>query len=597
MRTASRSSVILTLVFASTMATTPAAWAGRFAGNRAQLDAIEARARAAQFLTRATFGPTAEEIEALGQRVQKLGAAAAFDQWIEAQFRVPASYHHPLAKQMVMDDGFDLLDERARLPAYRHYAWWHTALTAPDQLRQRMAWALAQIFVISQDGQGFNNRLLDASGEPQYLGVVAYYDMLVRNAFGDYRSTLRDVALHPVMGVYLSHVRNPKGDPAIGRFPDENFARESMQLMSIGLYALERDGVVRTDARGVPLASFDGEQLKALARVWTGLSWARSVRFDQGRPNLHEPMKMFEEWHDTAAKTLVGGVTLPAGQPGTVDVDEALDALAAHPNVGPFLGRLLIQRFVKSNPSRDYIAAVAAAFDGAGGGARGDWKRVLKAILLHPEALESLQFTRQRRVLLVVERGTEWSRLAEPVLRYSAFLRAFAPVSTHPTGRFLLGDQTFFLNQEAYRSPSVFNFYLPNHVPAGELQAYVASNRLPDSTVHAPEFEIFTSVAANRIANRLRADVRDAKVDLVTVDAIGRMPFAIELDLGTEVSLAARPKALLEHLDLLLCQGTLSPSASSTIMGALAASGGTEVERARGAVLAVLTAPDCVIQE
>ena len=230
--------------------------------------------------------------------------------------------------------------------------------------------------------------------------------------------------------------------------------------------------------------------------MWTGLGYARSPRFDSGRPNLHEPMKMFEEWHDTAAKTLVGGVVLPAGQPGLEDVNDALDALAAHPNVGPFMARLLIQRLVKSNPSRDYVAAVAASFDGAAGagasgsGPRGDWKRVVKAILLHAEALESLEFDRQRRALTVFERGTEWSRLAEPVVRYAAFLRAFAPVSTHPTGRFLIGDQTSFLNQEVYRAPSVFNFYLPNHVPAGELQE-------------------LRGVGPSRRSHRARARVRD----------------------------------------------------------------------------------------
>lgn len=602
---AGRTGLAIVLLAAWFLAVAPAARAGQFATTSdSQLAAIEARVRAAQFLSRATFGPTPEEIESLGQRVQKVGAVAAFEQWIEDQFLVPPTYHHPLAKQMILDDGFDFLSEGARLLSYRHHAWWHIALTAPDQLRQRMAWALAQIFVISQDGSGFANRALDTSGEPQYLGVASYYDMLVRNAFGDYRTTLHDVALHPVMGVYLSHLRNPKGDLAVGRYPDENFARESMQLMSIGLYALASDGRVITGADGVPVSSFDGEQLRALARVWTGLGYARSPRFESARANLHEPMTMFEAWHDTAAKTLVGGVTLPAGQPGLEDINDALDVLAAHPNVGPFMARLLIQRLVKSNPSRDYVAAVAASFNGAAGaggsaaGPRGDWKRVLEAILLDPEALESLEFDRQRRALTVVERGTEWSRLAEPAVRYASFLRAFTPVSTHPTGRFLIGDQTRSLNQQVYRAPSVFNFYLPNHVPAGELQDYVASDRLADRTVHAPEFELLTSVAANRMANRLRADIRDAKVDLIALDAAGPVPFEIRLDTSGEEALAPRPWALVSHLDLLLCQGTLSPGSSQAIVDALTASAAASAaDRARGAILAVLTAPDCAVQE
>jgi uncharacterized protein (DUF1800 family) len=543
--------------------------------------------RAAQFLSRTTFGPSAEQIVALSQRIRAVGARAAFDEWIEAQFRVPPTFHHPIAKQMVTDSGFDVNSDDIKLASHRHYAWWHVALTAPDQLRQRMAWALSQIFVINQESPGLTSRGLDASGQPQYLCVANYYDMLVRNAFGDYRRTLGDVSMHPVMGVFLSHVRNPKGDPAIGRFPDENFARESMQLMSIGLYALSREGVIQNDARGVPIPTFDGEQLKALARVWTGLGYARAPKFESARHNLHEPMQMFEEWHDRASKSLVGGVVLPAGQGGLEDIADALDALAGHRNVGPFIGRLLIQRLVKSNPSRSYIAAVTASFDGPG--TRGDWKRVLKAILLHPEALDSLQFRRTSNSLSVEGRGTEWTRLQEPVLRYTAFLRAFRPRSAHPSRRFLIGDFNAVLNQEVYRSPSVFNFYLPNHVPAGPLLTHQASSRIPDGVIHAPEFEILTSVAASRFANRLRADVRDAKVDLPSAK--------IDLDFSTEVALASQPDALIDHLDLLLCQGALSVPAHNALSGALTSTPSTPTDRARAAVLAMLTAPDCVVRD
>jgi uncharacterized protein (DUF1800 family) len=590
-----RSRPVALLALALTFVAGAPAGAGRFTGTPSQLDATEARVRAAQFLSRTTFGPSAEQIVALSQRIRAVGARAAFDEWIEAQFRVPPTFHHPIAKQMASDDGFDVLSDDIKLAAHRHYAWWHVALTAPDQLRQRMAWALSQIFVINQDAPGLTGRGIDASGQPQYLCVANYYDMLVRNAFGDYRRTLGDVSMHPVMGVFLSHVRNPKGDPAVGRFPDENFARESMQLMSIGLYVLSNEGVIQNDARGAPIPSFDGEQLKALARVWTGLGYARAPKFESTRYNLHEPMQMFEEWHDTGSKRLVSGVVLPAGQRGLEDIADALDTLAAHRNVGPFIGRLLIQRFVKSNPSRAYIAAVAASFDGAG--PRGDWKRVLKAILLHPEALESLQFRRSGNTLLVEGHGTEWSRLQEPVLRYTAFLRAFDPKSTHPTRRFLIGDVNSTLNQEVYRAPTVFNFYLPSHVPAGPLQTYQASARIPDRTIRAPEFEILTSVAANRLANRLRADVRDAKVDLSVLARNERVQFQIALDFATEEALATQPKTLLEHLDVLLCQGALSVAAHGALASALTATPATATERARAAVLAVLTAPDCVVRE
>lgn len=577
-----------------------AALAGTFpAATEAHIDEIEALVRSAQFLSRATFGPTKDEIAELAARVLEVGDKKAFGQWIDDQFSMPPTYHHPLAKQMILDDGYaDFLEQGVtRAGRYRHYPWWNAALTAPDQLRQRMAWALSQIFVINQSPAGFGNRRNDASGEPQYLGIVDYYDMLIENSFGNYRDLLEDVTLHPIMGVFLSHVRNPKGDPATGQFPDENYAREVEQLLSIGLYELKISGEIKTNSSGEPIDAYDNNDIRNFARVFTGLNYAGGRSFERTGINYHDPMVMFEDYHDTGSKRLHRGAVLPPGQPGMKDISDALDNLFHHSNVAPFISRLLIQRFVKSNPTKRYIKSVARAFEG---GERGNFRAVLRAILLHPEAMKSLKYRHLKKPwrLKIKTRGTEASRMQEPVLRYTAFLRAFDPVSNHPTGRILIPDMYGFLHQEVFRAPHVFNFYLPNHRAAGPVQSYVPSTKIPNGTLYTPEFELFDSVTANRIANRFRSDVIDAAANFRGLDANGVVfDYEILLDFSEEEALAANPASLMNHLDLLLCQGTMNDKARAKVTKIVASETDNPTARARGAILSLLTSPDCAIHE
>ena len=235
---------------------------------------------ASAFLLRTTFGPTMEEIDQLSDRISTLGTVPAYTEWIDQQLLVPASGHKRLAKQMEVDDRehfyWDPADpnlENIAQSRYKHYAWWHLTVTAPDQLRQRMAWALSQIFVVSTIGNSiFNDRNPDMSGDGRWLGISDYYDQMVNNAFGNYRNLIETVTLHPVMGRYLSHVRNPKGD-GTSVFPDENYAREVMQLFSIGLNELNIDGTWQLDGNSNPIATYDNETIKSFARVFTGLSY------------------------------------------------------------------------------------------------------------------------------------------------------------------------------------------------------------------------------------------------------------------------------------------------------------------------------------
>jgi uncharacterized protein (DUF1800 family) len=591
---------LVALALASTLAWAVPAVAGTFpVANRKDLGPLELRVRAAHFLSHGTFGPTPAEIDALAERMGQIGSKTALEEWIDEQFALPATHHHAMALQMIADDGFAPLDPGIVANRYKHHAWWHVVLTAPDQLRQRMAWALAQIFVINEYRAGFGSQVNDASGQPQYLGVANYYDMLVDDAFSNYHDVLEDVTLHPIMGVFLSHAKNPKGDPSIGRFPDENYAREMMQLFSIGLYVLNSNGVFKRDGRGEQIETYDNETIKAFARVFTGLSFAGSSSFNGAPQNFHQPMVMHEDYHDTDEKVLLGGTVLPAGQTGMQDIGAALNNLFQHPNVGPFIGRLLIQRLVKSNPSKHYIRRVAKAFADNGSGIRGDFQAVLKAILLDKEALDTQSYAAVRKPLglQVVANGTEHSRLREPVLRYSALVRAFNASSDYATGRFMIPPLDGALNQAAYRARHVLNFYLPDYRPPGDLLIYEPSKRIPNGALFAPEFEIFTSVIANRLANRLRADLRDERAlfSLVNNSTVGEIQASVLFDFSKETALAADPNQLLTHLDLLLCHGTLGEGTKDAIASVVNEETTNTTLRARGAILAVATSPECAV--
>lgn len=605
--------------------------AGTFsADSRSELSLIEAQVRASQFLSRATFGPTKAELDAqnpdsLASRILELGARNAFEEWIDTQFDLDPMLHHDLAMQMMEKDGFKPLEyppTGTTTPAsttpsttnYRHYAWWHAAISAPDQLRQRMAWALAQIFVINEISAGSGSRSLDvddgggSADHPRFLGVVDYYDMLMENAFGNYRTVLEEVTYHPVMGVFLSHRGNRKTNPDTGTFPDENYAREVQQLFSIGLYKIKRNGDYVLDKNKDPVPAYDNDDIETFARVFTGLDYYNGT-------NHHHRMRVFDDRHDTGEKVLHNGTVLPASEiTGSTenDITGALDNLFHHQNTAPFISRLLIQRLVKSNPSSRYIDAVAAAFENNGADVRGDFKAVLKEILLNPEAMESYAFqvSRKNLTLTVKGGGTEHSRLQEPVVRYAAFLRAFeaTPVLIEegaevPYTYLSIPNRSGVLNQEAYRSPSVFNFYRPDHVPQGELQHYRPKGRFPNKTVSAPEFQIMTSVAANTLANTLRSNVLNQKLyhsvrqyDAVSESA-SNIPLRIKLYFEEEIGLSGDPDALLHHLNILMCHGSLSDESRTSLAGIIGKPDYNAETRAEGAILALLTAPDCAVHE
>jgi uncharacterized protein (DUF1800 family) len=401
------------------------------------------REQAARFLTQATFGPTDADID----RVMAIGYGA----WIDEQLAKPATSHRA---------AWEAADAAAKAANPSSGAgqdqvldsFWKQAIRGEDQLRQRAAYALSQIFIISMmdDNVGGNPR-----------AVAAWLDMLGDKGLGSYRDLLETVSRHPLMGQYLSHLRNQKADPKTGRVPDENYAREVMQLFSIGLVALNADGSARSDG-SKPLETYDQADIAGLAKVFTGWSWAcpewpdnncffwGSANDNSDRDRNVKSMLGYPQYHSPEEKKFLGA-TIPAQSQSDpqASLRVALDTLAAHPNVGPFIGKQLIQRLVTSNPSPQYVAAVAAAFNGSGG----DMKAMLRAVLMHPEA---------RSV------SASAGKVREPVLRLSAYLRAFDYQSDSGNWRVGNTDSTSgALGQTPLRSPSVFNFYRPGYVPPG----------------------------------------------------------------------------------------------------------------------------------
>ena len=518
---------------------------------------------AARFLAQATSGPTATDIAHLSE----VGYAA----WLNAQFALPSRSHRAFLNALAAD-GTTLA------PVHFRESWWGQAIAGDDQLRQRVAFALSEIFVVS---------FADPALAIRPRGMAAYYDVLGAHAFGNYRDLLEAVATHPMMGVYLSMLRNRKEDAATGRQADQNFAREVMQLFSIGLHELNRDGTLQG---GVPTDTYTTADVEGLAKVFTGWSWYAGAnltdrtdrRFEGLDPHPDRewrPMQAYAKFHSTSEKTFLG-TTIPAGT-GTAEADMklALDRLFSHPNVGPFFGRQLIQRLVTSNPSPGYVGRVASAFDDNGGGVRGDLKAVVRAVLLDPEARASQPS------------NAAFGKPREPVLRLAHFMRAFTARSA--SGRFIgidASETNSALQQQPLSAPSVFNFFRPNYAPPNSAAA--------GAGLVAPEWQIANEVTLANYANYMRAWL----VPLPTRD--------VQQDYTAEMALAHDPGALVDRLNLLLMSGQMSAAQRQLFLGAVNGrslpeptdGNAAQVNAARRdrvciAILLTMASPDYVIQK
>ncbi len=501
--------------------------------------------QASRFLAQATLGANMEEIK----RVEALG----FEVWLDEQLAMPASamataLSHQAALDRLIATYGDLADpDSIASVLFRRLAWWDRVMGGPDLLRQRVALALSEIFVVSE--------AMDALAVNPGA-VASYYDVLADHAFGSYEELLLAVTLHPAMGVYLSHLNNDRSDPQVGRFPDENYAREVMQLFSIGLFELAPDGSRIEDANGDPIPTYGNDEITEFAKIFTGLGLQGPFAFFGGPlGDRRAPMVMYEDHHEPGPKTLLGGYLVPPGQTGMEDIEEAIAHLADHPNVGPFMARRLIQRLVKSNPSPAYIERIAAVFANDGSGNRGNLGAVVRAILLDEEARRDPGD----------DADGDGGRLREPFLRFVSLLRAFDAAS--PSGEFLVEANGigFLVGQHPMASPSVFNFFQPDFAPNGPIQ---------QAGLTAPEFQITTDASVVWIANLVTALAFDESglttdVAVFRPGSISQQDAQLRFDFSDEIAIAGDIDALLDRLDLLLTYGTLSDESRTEIRSVL----------------------------
>lgn len=556
---------------------------------------------AARFLTSASLGADYEAIVDLSNQ----GVSA----WLDQQFAMPVAQNFKDTTWMIWEHfypqyidiyGYDFIVNHgdAVIPYWFYWkmAWWNNIMKSDAHLRQRVTQALSQIFVISEKSN------LQLSGP----GMADYYDMLNRNAFGNFRDLLYDVTMHPMMGFYLSHINNPKSDAANNIHPDENYAREIMQLFSIGLLELNQDGTLKLDADGNIIPTYDNNDIKEYAKIFTGLApagyywpwedlstlpteWGSEYNESPATVVTWEPMVAFNNWHEPGPKYLLNDQVVPAGQTALQDINDAVDNLFNHPNVGPFIGKLLIQRLVKSNPTPAYVSRVAAKFNNNGEGVRGDMQALIRAILTDAEALDCSWMNDEQS-----------GKLTEPLLRYTQAMRAFN--ASNPSGRMWNWGYLFdeAVDQGILASPSVFNFYLPEYQPNGPIA---------DADLFAPEFQIHTSATSINYIN-LAYDwfVNDFYMEIATHagnsshNAPSFEPQDLDpvdyvaLDLDDEYNMAWDADALVERMNLILTGGAFSQTTKNNIVSAVEQLS-DPVERVRAALFLSFIAPEYNIRK
>ncbi|MGV6820934.1 MAG: DUF1800 domain-containing protein [Parvularcula sp.] len=519
---------------------------------------------AGRFLVQASFGPSKADIESLSR--------TGYEPWIDHQLALPPTTY--LDRLIAIESRGGTVSKHAPLDLF-----WEAGALAPDQLRQRMVFALSEILVISTE---------DPDVERRPLGVAYYMDVLSNNAFGNYRDLLEDVTYSPVMAEYLTYLKNRKANMRSGRVPDENYARELMQLFTIGLVELNQNGGPRA---GSP-ETYSNEDIKGLAKVFTGLSLDDGTF---GNPNAAEayyrPLRMYEEHHSEAEKSFLG-LTIPAGTDGVSNIDMALDRLIEHRNTAPFISRQLIQRFVTSNPSLGYVRRVADAFESGrfvapsgkiyGDGRKGDLTATLTALLLDPEARGGTN-----------TQNPSFGKVREPALRFWHWARAFGVTYADASELPLLQDTEglTYLTQQPFRAPSVFNFFRPS---------YIAPNSSTgDASLVGPELQIASETSQVGYVNFMSAFIRTKPGY-----SSGASRLAFQPDYSAELALAERPDELVDRLDEILTYGSLQEESRTRIISVLneIAIGTVNAERNRQArvhtaILMIMTSPEFLVQK
>ena len=504
-------------------------------------------ADAVRFLEQSTFGPNPTLIA----HVQSIG----LDPFLTEQFNTAASGYPALALQPttvpVTCTGTCVLQNYTMYPLQATF--FQNALTQPDQLRQRVAFALQQIMVASAL----------TVNQPSWMSP--YLNIFSNDAFSNFRTLLGDVTLNAAMGTYLNMAGNNKNAP------NENYGRESIQLFTIGVNLLNADGSLMLDANNNPIPAYTQAQVDAFSRVYTG--WNLKTPVVAGTPDYITPMVLTPANHDGGAKILLNGVTIPAvatvtAATATADLNTALDDLFNHPNVGPFIGRNLIEHLVTSNPSPAYIARITAVFNNNGSNVRGDLKAVVRAILLDPEARNPTP-------------DINFGHLTEPVLFITKLLRMFS--TTAATTDFILSDSylpsELIMGQNLFLSPSVFNYYPPSYT-------------VPNTTENGPEFDLLSSSSTYARVNFV------AETVFKTMSTNGTTrPTGTWIDFTSFLPYAGSPFLLTNNLNTYMLHGAMSPSLRGVVNNALSSmAGSTPTALVQRAVYLVASSPEYFVQ-
>jgi len=468
------------------------------------------REAAARLLAQATFGPTFDDIE----NVVSMGMEA----WIDDQFERQGESHLAYVQRNGNNSAND---------SVRQDKWWIEAVEGEDQLRQRVAFALSEILVVSD---------IPPTLDRAQQGIANYFDILSENAFGNFRDLLETVTLSPVMGLFLDMIQNAKADPEQNTRADENFAREVIQLFTIGLHELNPDGTKQLN-NNQPIPAYTQAEVEEYAKVFTGWNYAGTDNFSlpstKASADKISPMQADPRFHDTSVKVLLGGVIAP-GNSAEADLAIALDTMFNHPNVGPFIGKQLIQRLVTSNPSPDYVDRISSVFNNNGSGERGDLRAVIRAILLDPEAREGHLS------------NPNYGKLREPLLRMTHVLRAF----NLQRGRSAINQEKFIFTsgppiysafgQGILKSPSVFNFFSPDYSP-------LRPKGLRENDLVAPEAALYSdslvAKSTSKIATQILKNLSDSQA---------------YLNITPLEPLATSTDGLLDYMDLVMMSGQMS---------------------------------------
>ncbi|MFK7862198.1 MAG: DUF1800 family protein [Granulosicoccus sp.] len=505
---------------------------------------------ASRFLSQAGFGGTDKEIA----RVIRLG----YIEWIDAEIRRSSG-----SKRFNWLKQAGYLEESKRRGGSGDFerVSWKRMIVGNDVLRQRMTLALSEIFVVNPSN-------MPKTGGFKGAGAAAYLDMLDRLGFGSYRELLGAVTTSLQMGTYLS-MRGSRRADGTGRAPDENYAREILQLFSIGLVDLRSDGTALLDANGQSRESYTQDDIIGLAAVFTGWDHSEVRPSRSGADFWNQPMRFIPRYHDNREKRFLGTI-IPAGTDGVTALNLALDRIASHPNVPPFISRQLIQRFVTSNPTPAYVQRIAGVFLDDGNGRRGQLGAVLKAILLDDEA----------RIQPTGQQALTYGKVREPVVRFVQWARTFRLNGVSGVWPIRdLSDPSDELAQSPLRSNSVFNFFRPGYSPP--------NTNLSSQNLVAPELQITNETSVVGYANYMHR---------VIEKGVGML----KPNYSKELRLAARPAELVSHLDTLLVGGALSYETWQTIVNALDAmkskTRAHRLRRVHAAILLIMVSPDYLIQ-